>query len=486
MPSRPANREQTPGIEELCAEFQNENPHTEFVASLALEIFDAVRSALNLRKSDRLLLEAASKLHDIAYSQDPANHPQAAAELILSRGLRGFTARQQTEIAAIISLHGKLPDDGQLPRALGNLAQPERIFKLAAILRIADALDSGHLQESRIKSISLDNGLFRIQVATPAGAAGIERAMAKSDLWQRVFPLGVLFEAVPRKCKPEPQPDQPAGEALRRLMLRQFRVLRTSARRAAREDDEETLHDLRIAARSLRRILEAFDRPLRDTSAKEVESLLRDFTKALGPARDIDVWLAILQKPKIRPLIESAPDFLAAQEKLRAGSRADLRAYLQGPDVQNLMARFGYLLRIELVHAGGRLNRKFGPLARRAVRDAWRAALAKKRWAKSQSPEKLHRLRIRLRKLRLLTSLVEAALGSRASFLIETVRPIERNLGRIHDLDLALARASEAEAPPELVAALAKRRRKEYKRFREAWDAFLDRKIQRNCRAAWK
>jgi CHAD domain-containing protein len=43
-------------------------------------------------------------------------------------------------------------------------------------------------------------------------------------------------------------------------------------RRTAEEDSEESLHDLRIALRCLRRLLGAFARPLRDTSGPPVSS----------------------------------------------------------------------------------------------------------------------------------------------------------------------------------------------------------------------
>lgn len=484
--TRNAQKKTHPTIDELCAEYRNENPHTEFVTRLALQIFDAVRTDFNFRKSDRLLLEAAARLHDIGYSVRPDDHVAAGAEIVRASGLNGYSDRQTEDIAAIMSLHGRLTSGALADEALMQASRPERIFQLGAILRVADALDQGHLQECRIAKITREEGMFRIYVATPLGVAGIERAMAKSDLWQRVFPLGVAFEARPRRVPPEPQADQPAGDAIRRMMLAQYRVLRTSARRAAREDDEEALHDLRIAVRSLRRLLEAFERVLRKTSAAEVEAALRTFAKRLGPARDLDVWIGILRKPRVQSILAEEPAFLGKQEAARAKARAELRAHLDDSASRALLARLGYLLRIELSHAGSKLDRPFGPLIRRCVKAAWKAVMAKKKWADSRRPDTLHQFRIRLRKLRLLASLSQPALHKDAAFMIAAVHDLERNLGRIHDLDEALIRADRGGAPDGLIPALAKRRRKEMRRFRTAWKNFTANHVQRRCRAAWR
>lgn len=474
-----------PTLDELCAEHRNENAHTEFVARLALHIFDAVKLVFNFRKQDRLLLEAAARLHDIGYASRPDDHVAAGVAIVRERGVRGFTPRQIEEIAAIISLHGRLTNPASTGDLLRDAPKPERIFQLGAILRVADALDQGHLQECRITSITRHEGMFRILVATPAGAKGIERAMAKSDLWQRVFPLGVTFEARPRRVQVEPRADQPAGDAIRRLMLGQYHVLRTSARRAAREDDEEALHDLRIAVRGLRRLLEAFERPLRKTSASEVASALRTFAKQLGPARDLDVWIGILRKPRFKAVIDGCPGYFEKQVAARAKARAALRVHLDDPASHALMAKLGYLLRIEIPHAGSKLERPFGPLIRRCVKAAWKAVMAKSKWAESRRPDTLHRFRIRLRKLRLLAALTQPSLAKDAPFMIAAVRDLERNLGRIHDLDEALIRADRSGAPDGLIPALAKRRRREMRRFRSAWSNFTSKEIQRRCRAAW-
>jgi putative nucleotidyltransferase with HDIG domain len=474
-----------PSVDALCAEHRNEESHARHVAALALQLFDAVQTTFNLRKRDRRLLETAARLHDIGYASRPDDHVAAGVEIVRASGLLGFSSRQVEDIASIMALHGKLPDAQAAELRIESAERPERIFQLGAILRIADALDQGHLQDTRISAVALEDGMIRVRVSAPRGSLGVERAMAKSDLWQRVFPLGIAFDARYRAPAAEPKADAPAGESIRRLMLTQYRVLRTSVRRAAR-DDEEALHDLRIAVRGLRRLLEAFERPLRKTSAAQVAEALRAFAKRLGPARDLDVWVGLLRRPRYREALAAAPEYVEAQEQERLRARDALRAELNDESVRKLLVSFGYLLRIELPHAAPRLDRPFGRLARRRIKDAWKQAMAKRRWAQSRRADTLHAFRIRLRKLRLLATLTAPALSPEAKFMIAAVHDLERNLGRIHDLDEALKRASRTGAPEALVSVLARRRRKELRRFRAAWKNFNDRKFQRRCREAWK
>ena len=71
-----------PTIEQLCTACHNEDSHAEHVTRLALTIFDGIRRPFGLPASDRRLLTAVGRLHDIGYRSHPANHANAAAAII--------------------------------------------------------------------------------------------------------------------------------------------------------------------------------------------------------------------------------------------------------------------------------------------------------------------------------------------------------------------------------------------------------------------
>jgi exopolyphosphatase/guanosine-5'-triphosphate,3'-diphosphate pyrophosphatase len=87
-------------IDALCAAYHNEEPHARHVASLALRLFDRLANRCALHRSDRRLLEAACRLHDIGYSIDPRDHARVGARIILGVGLYGFTKQEASLIAA--------------------------------------------------------------------------------------------------------------------------------------------------------------------------------------------------------------------------------------------------------------------------------------------------------------------------------------------------------------------------------------------------
>ncbi len=479
-------KDSRPTVEALCAEHRNEESHTRYVASLALQIFDAVRAPFNLHRRDRLILETAARLHDIGYASAPENHIAEGIGIVQKAGLRGFTDAQRNEIIAIMALHAPLPDTELAGRLANNTSRPSHIFQLGAILRVADAIDHSHLQNSKILDIRIRDGMVHLRISAPKGSGNPERAMAKSDLWQRVFALGLVIEPVWRGVTVRPRNAEPARRAIRRLLLAHYHVLRTSVRRAARTDDEKALHDLRIAVRFMRRILEAFQRPLRKTSAESCADQLRSLAKRISPARDADVWVSLLSRPRYASALVDASEFLDRQRVEQQRARVELRAILNDTATTTLLTQLGVLLRTELAGAPEKGGRPFGPVARRQVRALWKAMLEKKAWAESRKPNSLHSFRIRLRRLRILATLVAPLLSKDRTWFIETLRELERNLGRIHDLDVALMRAASVQAPPALISAFARRRRKEMKRFRALWAQFNRPALLKRCKAVFQ
>ncbi len=476
-------RDTRPTVEELCARHRNEESHTRHVAALALRLFDAVRAPFNLHRRDRLILETAARLHDIGYASAPDDHVAAGIAIVQQEGVRGLTPTQVAEIVAVMALHGQMPDTERAGSMAGKTSRPAHIFQLGAILRVADALDHSHLQNSRILDIAIRDGMVHLRVSAPEGSGNPERAMAKSDLWQRVFALGLIVEPVWRGAAVRPRNTAPVRQMIRRLLLVHYHTLRTSVRRAARTDDDKALHDLRIAIRHLRRLLEAFARPLKKTSADVCADQLRTLAKRIGPARDTDVWLSLLSRPRYAEALVDAAPFLDRQRAEQQHARVELRAILNEPETRTMLNQLGFLLRIELPGEIKKGGRPFGPIARRQLRSLWKAMMEKRKWAESRKSVLLHSFRIRLRRLRILATLSAPVLSKDRTWFIDTLRDLERNLGRIHDLDVALVRAVDSQAPAALISAFARRRRKEMKRFRLRWAAFDQPAIRKRCKA---
>lgn len=459
-----------PTVDELCARHANEERHTRHVTALALQIFDATRGWLNLRPGDRAVLEAAARLHDLGYASDPSHHVQAGYELVRASGLAGFTARRLDDVLGILLLHSSRLEKMTAHPHFARLARPERVYRLGAVLRVADALDHSHLQDTRITRITREGGMIRLSVSSAPFTHNLERAMAKSDLWQRVFGLGLVFRPSVRRRYLLLEPGDRAPDALRKLLLMQYRVFTDSVRRAARSEDVEALHDLRIALRCVRRLLEAFARPLRKTTAADVDRRLRAWARTLGPARDLDVWMDLLDDPRARRVITRHPgsqSFLEREHADRARAQRAVQDLLQSGRTARVLGRLGRLLRVELHAAAARPGPPFEVVAYRSLARACADIVRKRKLARSEDMEDLHNLRIAIRKTRLLALLLEPALGDLTERLVTVLRPLERRLGRIHDLDVARARARALGdlCPRGLRGLLKKRRARQVRKF---------------------
>jgi CHAD domain-containing protein len=140
----------------------------------------------------------------------------------------------------------------------------------------------------------------------------------------------------------------------------------------------------------------------------------------------------------------------------------------------------GKFLRFELP----RLARSGPPLpverpARRAIAKNLRRVQKLAHLRHSRSPEKIHRLRIALRRVRYLSGFFCDVLGKPVQRLHKRAHAVESVIGRVRDADLALQRIlSEGPTPPRmLVLDLERRRQGDTAELNGAWKRFTDPKF---------
>ena len=132
-----------------------------------------------LPATDRQILADAALLHDVGYHINYENHHKHSYHLIVHADMLGMSPEEQVAIANVARYHRgappkrKHPNYGMLDRGLRR-----RIRKLAAILRVADGFDRGHIGAvDRVKVRWLDRALRLTAVAN-------RRAQSlRLDLW---------------------------------------------------------------------------------------------------------------------------------------------------------------------------------------------------------------------------------------------------------------------------------------------------------------
>lgn len=188
----PARLERDPSLRgalALAARYQADLKHGRRVAYLAERLFDDLRSLHKLGGEHRRLLVAAAILHDIGYLVSHTGHHKHSAYLIQNSEWSGFTAAELAIIANIARYHRSTTPKPRHPY-YAALAEEDRavVRKLAALLRVADALDRDH--EGRVKNLSCEIGETAVRVVAACSReseTALWRVEERADLFEEEF-----------------------------------------------------------------------------------------------------------------------------------------------------------------------------------------------------------------------------------------------------------------------------------------------------------
>jgi len=185
-------------IIQMARRFQNDESrsHSERVARLALRIFDGARSVHEMGEHERELLEYAALVHDVGLFVSHSKHHRHSYYLILNGELRGFLPEETLTIASIARYHkGALPKNSSDELSELPASMREIVIGLAAILRIADALDRSHHGIVNDVRVSRNNGRVDFKLVTNGRDAELElwAAQRKAELWEKQFGSEINF-----------------------------------------------------------------------------------------------------------------------------------------------------------------------------------------------------------------------------------------------------------------------------------------------------
>jgi CHAD domain-containing protein len=458
------------------------------VARLAVQLFDLTRPMHRLSAPDRAILSAAARLHDVGFATDPRHHRLRSAQIVRHFHGQGIPKSQRALLAATILFHGGDVAENRQHPWVASLPDPERAAKLGAFLRIADGLDFGHIQDAVIVSARCGQNKICIRIRSPLFPANLDRARQKADLWQEVFPVGIELIAAASGPAALLSPDTPLLEAARRMVMRQWKLATINAPGAVPGQNSECLHDFRVAVRRLRVVLRAFRKPLAPTPAEEIDRALRRLNRALGPVRDWDVWIEFLTTTeRNNPLAGNSrwAGFCRFQRQCRQLQQSTVRRHLSGPAFSALQRKLSRFSRLELPHLATIVpSQPLPEFAMRAFSKNLRRALKLAKLRHSTKADKLHQLRIALRKARYLGEFFAPVLGPPVDKLTRRIHAVERVLATIHDTDLYLARITTQGPPPPrwLGLVLAERRQETLSQIEPEWSrlkVFLEKPVVR-------
>ncbi len=194
----------------LMRELEHKPFHVEHVARLAVSMFDQLVSLHGLGRRERFLLEAAGLLHDIGHQfgiQAPTEgHHHESARLIRERPWTELSPEEIEIIAQVARYHRKtMPElNHDAFRALDDWGR-SAVQRLAAILRLGDALDRTHHQLVRAVLVEVrPNQLVFHLDSSGTVLREVTAAHGKGDLAQAVFQRDLVFLAGGQVIPPAP------------------------------------------------------------------------------------------------------------------------------------------------------------------------------------------------------------------------------------------------------------------------------------------
>jgi exopolyphosphatase/guanosine-5'-triphosphate,3'-diphosphate pyrophosphatase len=173
----------------LGAKYRFDEPHAVHVARLSTRLFDELRVEHALNERDRLLLEVAALLHDIGLFISLRGHHRHSLYLLQASEIFGLSRDDMQFVGNIARYHRRgLPQSSHVAYASLDRDERVRINKLAAMLRLANALDAEHLQKISDLRIQDEDEVWVLSVEGK-GDLTMERlaATSRADLLADVF-----------------------------------------------------------------------------------------------------------------------------------------------------------------------------------------------------------------------------------------------------------------------------------------------------------
>jgi exopolyphosphatase / guanosine-5'-triphosphate,3'-diphosphate pyrophosphatase len=136
--------------ESLGHRYRFDREHGHHVATLATRLFDELRDEHGLGDRERLLLQVAGLLHDVGVYVSLRAHHKHAQYILASSQIFGLSNEETAIVSNIARYHRRgLPQNSHLPFIALDRTDRLIVNKLAAILRVANALDAEHAQKVR-------------------------------------------------------------------------------------------------------------------------------------------------------------------------------------------------------------------------------------------------------------------------------------------------------------------------------------------------
>ncbi|MCB1225025.1 MAG: HD domain-containing protein [Verrucomicrobiales bacterium] len=180
---------------DIGAKYKTDRKHAEHVTGLAQQLFRELQHLHGLDPRYELLLRVAATLHEVGMFISPREHHKHSLYILMNTEIFGLSSAERTLVALLARYHRRYNPESKHPH-FADLSRAERMvmFKLAALLRVADALDRSHSQRIQCIQLRLEPGM--LYILTPGVDDTTVEQLAinsKCDLFREIYGYEILL-----------------------------------------------------------------------------------------------------------------------------------------------------------------------------------------------------------------------------------------------------------------------------------------------------
>lgn len=468
-------------VETLLETYGVDHDHARHVADLALALFDQLQQVHGMPPEARRLLEIGALLHNVGLNENPAWHHTVGRDIVLQTSMEELTEYERAMVACLVAFHRKKVRPEQEPAYLVLKKKDREItLQLAALLRVADGLDSSQSQTTRVEHCNVTDTHIQLHLIGRNADADGARAVKKADLWHRLFPRQITYFLTPIVVSPaiddlpmaaqnghptehlvietgEVVPESPQSEqsvqsgydsaetvaaASRRMLRRQFKKLQSQEKDVRADKDIEVVHQLRVATRRLRAVLAIIAGVAPPKQVRLFRKAIQRVARASSAVRDSDVFLEHIadytaslpeeQGAEMQPLVN-------ALRRDRAAAHVDLLKQLDTRRYADFKRDFALFMTDEQKgwNTTLRVRDIAGSLIWQRYEDlrAYETTLDLRNGNNvHEQDDELHQTRIAGKRLRYVLEMFADHLGPDTDQVLATLKRFQDHLGTVQDI----------------------------------------------------
>jgi exopolyphosphatase/guanosine-5'-triphosphate,3'-diphosphate pyrophosphatase len=180
----------------LAEKYHVDIDHAGNVADVAVRLFDYLQTDHGLRPRHRMLLRVAALLHEIGGFVSSRAHHKHSEYLIANSEIFGLNRQEISLVSQIARYHRRSVPQSSHPNYMA-LSRESRVIvsKLAALLRVADALVRGHSRIAPDLRIERHGDEMILSLAGSEDVLLEERAIeSKGDLFEDIYGMKIRLE----------------------------------------------------------------------------------------------------------------------------------------------------------------------------------------------------------------------------------------------------------------------------------------------------